>query len=50
MSRTKLAVLGIIIIVVGLTAAQTLFTVRETEQAIVLQFGFLTHDQNEMLL
>ncbi len=39
MSRTKLAVLGIIVIVVGLTAVQSLFTVRETEQAIVLQFG-----------
>ncbi len=39
MSRTKLAVLGIIVIFVGLTVAQTLYTVRETEQAIVLQFG-----------
>ena len=39
MSRTKLAVLGIIVIFVGLTTAQTLYTVRETEQAIVLQFG-----------
>ena len=39
MSRTKLAVLGIIVIVAGLTVAQTIYTIRETEQAIVLQFG-----------
>lgn len=39
MNRTKLAVLGIIVIVVGLTVAQSIYTVRETEQAIVLQFG-----------
>lgn len=35
----KLAILGAIVIVIGLVLSQALFIVRETEQALVLQFG-----------
>lgn len=35
----KLAILGAIVIVIGLVLSQSLFIVRETEQALVLQFG-----------
>lgn len=39
MSKNKLLVLGIVVVVVGLVAANSLFTVNQTKQAIVLQFG-----------
>lgn len=39
MSRAKLAILGAFIILVGIVLNSSLFTVRETEQVLVLQFG-----------
>lgn len=39
MSRAKLAILGVFIILVGIVLNSSLFTVRETEQVLVLQFG-----------
>jgi len=39
MSRTKLFVIGGIIVLLGITLNAALFTVRETEQVLVLQFG-----------
>ncbi len=39
MNRTILAVLGVIVVVAGILASSALFTVRQTEQVIVLQFG-----------
>ena len=39
MSKMKLAILGIVVIVGGLVASSALFTVHQVEQAIVLQFG-----------
>lgn len=39
MKQTKLIILGVILVIVGLTAVQSVYTVRETQQAIVLQFG-----------
>ncbi len=39
MSKTPLAITGILIIVLGILAFSSLFTVRQTEQALVLQFG-----------
>lgn len=39
MSRVLLTVAGIIVIIAGIVAASALFTVSETQQAIVLQFG-----------
>jgi membrane protease subunit HflC len=39
MPRGKLAIVGAIIIVIGIIANLSIFTVRETEQKLVLQFG-----------
>ena len=39
MSRAKLAILGGVIILLGIVLNSALFTVRETEQVLVLQFG-----------
>ena len=39
MKKTPLAIFGILIVVVGIVASSALFTVRQTEQALVLQFG-----------
>ena len=39
MSRSILAILGVIVIVIGITASQTLFSVHQTEQALILQLG-----------
>lgn len=39
MPRAKLAIVGAVVIVLGIVASLSLFTVRQTEQALVLQFG-----------
>lgn len=39
MPRGKLAIIGAIVIVIGIVASLSLFSVRETEQKLVLQFG-----------
>ena len=39
MKRVSLAVIGVAIIIVGVLASSSLFIVRQTEQALVLQFG-----------
>lgn len=39
MSRTRLTILGIAIIVLGIVAFSALFTVHQTKQVILLQFG-----------
>lgn len=39
MPRSKLAIAGAIVIVLGIIASLSVFTVRETEQKLVLQFG-----------
>lgn len=39
MRKTQLAILGIVVLVIGVVASAALFTVHQTEQAIVLQFG-----------
>src|SRR6056297_2434740 len=39
MNRALLIVAGIVIIALGIVAASAAFIVRETEQALVLQFG-----------
>ena len=39
MPRSKLAIAGIVVIVLGILASISTFTVRETEQVLVLQFG-----------
>jgi len=39
MPRSKLAIVGIVVIVLGIIASFSVFTVRETEQKLVLQFG-----------
>jgi membrane protease subunit HflC len=39
MSRAKLAIGGILVVVIAFLATLSIFTVRETEQALVLQFG-----------
>lgn len=39
MMKNKLFVLGIVVVVLGIVAANALFTVQQTKQAIVLQFG-----------
>ncbi len=39
MNRTVLAVAGVVIVVAGILASSALFIVRQTEQALVLQFG-----------
>ena len=39
MPRSKLAIVGAIVIIIGILASLSIFTVRETEQKLVLQFG-----------
>ena len=39
MLRGKLAIAGVVLVVLGILASLSLFTVRETEQKLVLQFG-----------
>ncbi|MDP6068860.1 MAG: SPFH domain-containing protein, partial [Alphaproteobacteria bacterium] len=39
MSRRTLAILGILVAVVGITAFGALYTVHQTQQALVMQFG-----------
>ncbi len=39
MSKTQLAILGIVVLVIGVVASSALFTVHQVQQAIVLQFG-----------
>ena len=39
MLRGKLAIVGVVVVVLGILASLSLFTVRETEQKLVLQFG-----------
>lgn len=39
MSKVQLAILGIIVVVLGIVASSALFTVHQVQQAIVLQFG-----------
>ncbi len=39
MTKNKLLVLGIVVVVLGVLAANSLFTVKQTKQAIVLLFG-----------
>ena len=39
MSRFKFAILGAVVIALGIIISVSVFTVRETEQALVLQFG-----------
>ena len=39
MKKSTLAILGIVILIVGVLAASSLFTVRQTQQALILQFG-----------
>jgi membrane protease subunit HflC len=43
MKKTQLAILGIVVLVLGVVASSALFTVHQTEQAIVLQFGKPIH-------
>ena len=39
MSKVQLAILGIVVLVLGVIASSALFTVHQVQQAIVLQFG-----------
>lgn len=39
MSKVQLAILGIVVLVLGVLASASLFTVHQVQQAIVLQFG-----------
>ena len=39
MNKTQLIIIGIAVVVIGVIASQALFTVHQTQQAIVLQFG-----------
>jgi len=39
MMKNKLLILGVVVVVLGIVAANTLFTVQQTQQALVLQFG-----------
>lgn len=39
MTNTRLAVIGIVVLVLGFVLTQALFVVRQTEQVLVLQFG-----------
>ena len=39
MKRATLAIIGIIIVVAGFTTSSVLFTVHQTQQALILQFG-----------
>ncbi len=39
MNRATLAIIGVIIVVAGFTVSSVLFTVHQTQQALILQFG-----------
>ncbi len=39
MSKNILTILGIVVVVLGLVAFNSMFTVHQTQQALVLQFG-----------
>jgi len=39
MSRTKLAIIGVVVVVLGVIAFNMLFTVHQAQQALILQFG-----------
>jgi membrane protease subunit HflC len=39
MKKASLAILGVVVLVVGIVAYSSMFTVHQTEQALVLQFG-----------
>lgn len=39
MKKASLAIIGVIVIVAGIVAASALFTVHQTQQALILQFG-----------
>ena len=39
MNRVLLAIIGVIVVVAGITAFSTFYTVHQTQQALVLQFG-----------
>ncbi|HEX9568271.1 MAG TPA: protease modulator HflC, partial [Rhodospirillales bacterium] len=39
MNKTVLAVLGVVVVAAGITLSSALFTVHQTKQALVLQFG-----------
>ena len=39
MNKTALAVFGVVVVVLGVTLSSALFTVHQTKQALVLQFG-----------
>jgi len=39
MSRTKLAIIGVFVVVLGVVAFNMLFTVHQAQQALILQFG-----------
>lgn len=39
MSRTKLAILGVVIVALGIVVFNALFTVHQAQQALILQFG-----------
>ncbi len=47
MNRTLLFAAGIAVIVLGVVASSALFTVQQTQQAIVLQFGNFIRDVKE---
>ena len=39
MNKVVLAIIGIIVIVGGIVASASIFTVHQTQQALILQFG-----------
>ena len=39
MNRVLLAIIGVIVVVAGITAFSIFYTVHQTQQALVLQFG-----------
>jgi membrane protease subunit HflC len=39
MNRSRLIIIGIVVIVIGVIVSDTLFTVQQTKQALVLEFG-----------
>ena len=47
MNRTLLFAIGIAVIVLGIVASSALFTVQQTQQAIVLQFGNFKREVKE---
>ncbi len=47
MNSAKFAILGIIVVVLGIIASQALFIVRQTEQVLVLQFGEIRAEISE---